>query len=126
MGTLYYGDAQTPIGIEDRMLAHLKVVLVTKLRRNESFTLSWLHHDDEPRGRETLWMHPAIPLRFVFNEPERPELNPRWLEDLMRSANTTGGIELVPEHLDLEAVPTVAGQPVQVGADVQAVETAEA
>jgi len=125
MGTLYYGDSQTPIGIEDRALAHLKVVLTTKLRRNESFTLSWRHPDDEPRGRETLWLHPAIPLRFVFTEPERPELNPQWLEDLMRSANSTGGIELVPEHLDPEPIPVDPRQPIGVGADVQDVEPAQ-
>lgn len=125
MGTLYYGDSQTPIGIEDRALAHLKVVLTTKLRRNESFTLSWRHPDDEPRGRETLWLHPAIPLRFVFTEPERPELNAQWLEDLMRSANSTGGIELVPEHLDPEPIPVDPRQPIGVGADVQDVEPAQ-
>ena len=43
MGTMYYGGSAMPIRIDDRALAHLKVVLATKLRRNESFTLSWPH-----------------------------------------------------------------------------------
>ena len=68
MGTLFYGDAATPIRIEDRALAHLKVAIITKLRRGESFTLSWQHPDDQPRGRSTLWLHPNIPLRFVFDD----------------------------------------------------------
>lgn len=119
MGSLYYGDSQTPIGIEDRALAHLKVALITKLRRNESFTLSWKHTDGQPRGRSTIWLHPAIPLRFVFDEPERPELNKRWIEDLMRAANSTGGVELVPEHLDTGPIPVPSGQPVVVGVDAQ-------
>jgi len=122
MGTLYYGDSGTPIGIEDRALAHLKVAITTKLRRNESFTFSWRHADEQPRGRSTLWMHPSIPLRFVFDEPERPELSVRWIEDLMRSANSTGGIELVPENLDTGPIPTGSGQPVRVGVDVQEIE----
>ena len=58
VGTLYYGDSGTPIGIEDRALAHLKIAITTKLRRGESFTLSWRHTDDQPRGRSTLWLHP--------------------------------------------------------------------
>jgi hypothetical protein len=123
VGTIYYGGSATPIHIEDRALAHLKVVIATKLRRNESFTVSWRHPDDQPRGRSTLWLHPSIPLRFVFDEPEAPELSRGWIEDLMRSANSTGGIQLVPEHLDTDPIPTAADQPVQVGVDVQEVES---
>lgn len=122
MGTLYYGDSGTPIGIEDRALAHVKVAVVTKLRRGESFTLSWPHTDDQPRGRSTLWLHPSIPLRFVFDEPEAPELSREWIEELMRSANSTGGIRLVPEHIDDEPIAADPRQPVQVGLDVQEVE----
>lgn len=123
VGTLYYGDSGTPIGIEDRALAHLKIAITTKLRRGESFTLSWVHPDEQPRGRSTLWLHPSIPLRFVFDEPEAPELSRSWIEDLMRSANSTGGVQLVPEQLDIEPIPTNSDQPVQVGVDVQELDT---
>lgn len=122
VGTLYYGDSGTPIGIEDRALAHLKIAITTKLRRGESFTLSWKHADDQPRGRSTLWLHASIPLRFVFDEPEAPELSRSWIEDLMRSANSTGGIQLIPENLDTAPIPTLPDQPVQVGVDVQEVD----
>jgi len=66
VGTIFYGGSATPIHIEDRALAHLKVVIATKLRRHESFTVSWRHPDGEPVGRSTIWLHPSIPLRFVF------------------------------------------------------------
>lgn len=89
-----------PIHIEDRALAHLKVVIATKMRRGESFTLSWQHPEDEPRGRSTIWLHPAIPLRFVFDEPEPPVLNRQFIEELANSANTSGGIQLIAEHID--------------------------
>ncbi|WP_136055537.1 hypothetical protein [Microbacterium sp. K24] len=100
MGTIMYGGATSPIHIEDRALAHLKVVIATKLRRNEAFTLSWRHPEDEPDGRSTIWLHPSIPLRFTFEEPETPPLNAKWIEELMQSANSTGGISLVDEVLD--------------------------
>jgi len=80
VGTLYYGGSATPIDIEDRALAHLKVVIATKLRRNESFTLSWRHRDDEPQGRSTIWLQPSIPSRFVFDEPEPAELSEPGLQ----------------------------------------------
>ncbi|WP_246150251.1 hypothetical protein [Agromyces intestinalis] len=112
MGTLYYGDSGTPIGIEDRALAHVKVAIVTKLRRGEAFTLSWRHPEDQPRGRSTLWIHQSIPLRFVFDTPETPELSREWIEDLMRSANSTGGIQLIEQHIDTEPIPAVETQPV--------------
>ncbi|WP_243232814.1 hypothetical protein [Microbacterium sp. CIAB417] len=99
MGHLHYGDAK-PIFIEDRALAHLKVVVATKLRRNESFTLSWRHPEGEPGGRSTIWLHPSIPLRFVFEEPEPTELSAAWVADLANSASSSGGIVLVEEHLE--------------------------
>jgi hypothetical protein len=108
VGTLYYGDSGTPIGIEDRALAHVKFAVTTKLRRGESFTLSWKHPEDQARGRSTIWVHPNIPLRFVFDEPEAPELSREWVEELMRSANSTGGIMLVEEHVGSDAEPVAA------------------
>ncbi|WP_285137758.1 hypothetical protein [Microbacterium sp. lyk4-40-TSB-66] len=97
MGTLYYGDAATPIEIDDRALAHVKVVIATKLRRGESFTLSWTHGPDQEVGRSTVWLHPSIPLRFVFDEPEPALLSRSWIEALANSANSSGGLLLVDE-----------------------------
>ncbi|AOX45556.1 hypothetical protein [Microbacterium sp. BH-3-3-3] len=99
MGTIHYGGSGTIVHIEDRALAHLKVVISTKLRRGESFTLSWRHRDDEERGRSTLWLHPAIPLRFVFDESEPTMLSREWIERLAESANSSGGIMLVAEDI---------------------------
>lgn len=115
MGTIFYGGSAVPIHIEDRALAHLKVVIATKLRRSESFTVSWQHPNDQPAGRSTIWLHPSIPLRFVFDDPEPAELNRRWIEDLAHSANTSGGITLVAEYFEPESMdsaepdrPTIA------------------
>lgn len=106
VGSIYYGDGAAPIQIEDRTLAHLKVVISTKLRRGESFTLSWRHPEGEPTGRSTIWLHPSIPLRFVFDDPEPTTLSREWVEELASSANSSGGILVVAEHPDDEAVAT--------------------
>lgn len=98
MGTLFYGGSETPITIDDRALAHLKYVISTKLRRSESFTLSWRHRNGEHPGRTTIWLHPSIPLRFVFEDPEPAELSRVWLEELTHSANSAGGMILNDEH----------------------------
>ncbi|SDG38142.1 hypothetical protein SAMN04489810_0142 [Microbacterium pygmaeum] len=103
MGTIYYGGSATPIHIDDRALAHLKVVISTKLRRSESFTVSWRHPEDQPRGRSTIWLHPSIPLRFVFDDPEPAELSREWIEELANSANSSGGITLIAGHFDADA-----------------------
>lgn len=105
MGSLYYGDSAEPINIDDRALAHLKIVVATKLRRNESFTLSWRHPDAETNGRSTIWLHPSIPLRFVFDSPDAPVISRQWVEDLANFASSSGGVTLVDE--DVEAVATV-------------------
>jgi len=102
MGRLFYGSAEDPIVIEDRALAHLKVVIATKLRRSESFTLSWQHPEGSDAGRSTIWLHPSIPLRFVFEAPDPPELSAEWIATMANSANSSGGITLLPEHVDSE------------------------
>lgn len=120
MGTIYYGGSATPIHIDDRALAHLKVVIAVKLRRGESFTVSWRHPDDQPRGRSTLWLHPSIPLRFVFDDPEPPELSRAWIEELANSANSSGGIMLVSEHFDTYSVKPADDAPQVVELDQRA------
>lgn len=103
MGMIYYGTETAPIHVDDRALAHLKVVIATKLRRNESFTLSWKHPEGESPGRSTIWLHPSIPLRFVFDTSEPPALSPEWMTAMANSANSSGGITLLNE--DVNGVP---------------------
>lgn len=118
MGFLYYGNAEQPIDIPDRLLAHVKVVTATKLRRGESFTLSWRHREDIPGGRSTIWLQPSIPLRFVFRTPEPEMLNPTFLKELANAANSSGGLTI---DLDMP-VPDeeVRTQPVPVAAAARA------
>ncbi|GAB6856355.1 DUF7882 family protein [Microbacterium xylanilyticum] len=103
MSTLYYGSSEHAIEIEDIALAHVKVVIATKLRRNESFTLSWRHNGHEPLGRSTIWLHPSIQLRFEFDDPNPPELDPARIQAIANSANTSGGI-LLPDEATLAPV----------------------
>ena len=94
MGQLYYGDAVEPIMIPDHQLAYLKVVATVKLRRSESFTLSWRHVDDTPGSRSTVWLQPAIPLRFVFDSDETRPLDGARLRELADQANSSAGLTL--------------------------------
>jgi len=98
MGMLYYDHSGPGVLIDDRTLAHLKVVIVTKMRRGESFTLGWEHPDEH--GRTTIWIHPSIPVRFTFDEPQRGELNQEWIKQMADSAIGTRGIFLSKEHIE--------------------------
>lgn len=91
MGQLFYGNSDTRIDVPDRLLAHLKVVVATKLRRNESFMLSWT---GEPgaTGRSSIWLQPSIPLRFVFDTADMEVLNPHTVRDMANSASSSAGL----------------------------------
>jgi len=93
MGHLFYGTSTESIRIPDRLLSHIKVVTTTKLRRSESFTLSWAHVDGAP-GRSTLWIQPAIPLRFVFDSAEPETLNSAVLKDMADRAGSSAGLSV--------------------------------
>lgn len=108
MGRLYYGNTTDGIEIPDRELAHLRVLATTKLRRSESFSVSWTRADC-PEGRSTIWVHASIPLRFELDRAEET-LDRRYLEELANAANTSGGV-----MLDIAAPETVS-RPVAVAA----------
>lgn len=92
MGHLLYANDGDPIVIPDMVLAHLKTVVAMKLRRGESFTVSWRHAPGQPPGRSTIWLQPSIPLRFVFDSPEPERLDPDLLKRLADEATSTGGL----------------------------------
>ena len=98
MGTLIYGPTGTKVGIDDRALAHLKVVILTKLRRGEGLAFSWDKGIEQGSGRDTMWLHPSIGLEFQFDGGRPASLNKVWLEELMASANSSGGLHILPEH----------------------------
>lgn len=97
MGTLYYGDSRVAIPVDDRALAHLRFVILTKFRRGESFGFSWAKSSNEGSGRSTVWLHPSIPLQFEFEGSRSPSMNRQWLEDLTRQAATSGGLVVTEE-----------------------------
>lgn len=92
MGYLHYGPSQI-FRFDDRSLAHLRTVVVAKLIQQESFLFTW----KDSGIRRSIWMHPAIPVQFEFDSTESPQLNRGWVEELMASANSTGGLKLRPE-----------------------------
>lgn len=117
MGYLFYGASTQPIEIPDRLLAHIKVVIATKLRRGESFTLSWQHPAGEPEGRSTIWLQPAIELRFVFGNPEPEKLDSALLQRFANDAGSTAGLIVdLAQTLDQPApaaAPPVRGRALQ-------------
>lgn len=97
MGTLVYGDSGR-FDIDDRTLAHLKIAITTKLRRQESFLLNWTIPAEQGSGRVSIWLSPGVPLQFVFSVPRPPELNRQWLEALERSSHGIRGMVLIHEN----------------------------
>ncbi|WP_394194923.1 hypothetical protein [Microbacterium foliorum] len=89
MGYLTYGSTAAPIEIDDDLLTHLRLVIVTKLRRNESFPLTLSIGDG---AIETLWVHASIPLRFAMDE--EPSIDRSLVVSMMNAANSAGGLDL--------------------------------
>lgn len=96
MGSLTYD--RVTVEFDDRTLAHLQIVIVQKLRRGESFLLSWRNAAEVGDGRSSAWLHPAIPLYFKFAGGQPPTINPLWLAQLTRSANSSQGLVATGEE----------------------------
>jgi hypothetical protein len=90
MGSLKYGDAY--IELEDRLLAHVQIVIVQKLMRKESFAMSWMESDEGGTGRCSVWLDPRIPLYFRFDGSRVPAIDDEWVRRLRRSADGPTGL----------------------------------
>jgi hypothetical protein len=97
MGFLVYGGAQE-YEFEDRTLAHLKVAITMKLRRQESFLMSWTNPPERGGGRVSIWFTPSIPITFRFSGSRAPQLNKEWLDVLNEFSNTPRGLIVVSEQ----------------------------
>lgn len=96
MGHLAYAGL-AEYEFEDRALAHLKVAVGMKLRRQESFFLSWSKPAEEGSGRFSIWISPHTPLVFRFAGSRAPELNRVWIDVLSSLSHTPRGLIMISE-----------------------------
>ncbi|MGO4595012.1 ATP-dependent DNA ligase [Leifsonia sp. 2TAF2] len=102
MGVLVYGGHQE-IEIDDRMLAHLQIVIGSKLRRREGFFVSWAGAAGADCGRVTIWVDPAITLVFRYNAVTPGGIDREWLETLMAASNSNHGLLMTEQSAPLAA-----------------------
>lgn len=101
MGRFIYGGTGDSVDIDDRTLAHLRVVVMNKLRRSESFMFDVEIGDGS--GRRSFWLNPSVAMQFHFFGSRAPRLNRRWIEELMQAASSVNGLTIVPEPPEEQA-----------------------
>lgn len=99
MGKFSYGSNGREIEIDDRLLTHLKIVMLSKLRRQESFAFSWVSDSEHGSGRVTVWLSPGVELEFAFDDAPSPAINRAWVQALNSTAEH-GELAMVPEPPD--------------------------
>jgi hypothetical protein len=82
---------------EDRLLAHLQVVISMKLRRSESFFLSWAPKGGSGEGRHAIWISGGVPIHFAYSGSRPPTINREWVETLTLGANSSSGLVITDE-----------------------------
>ncbi len=95
MGHFMYGGQS--FEFEDRVLAHIKTAIEVRLRKHESFLLSWNVAPQFGSGRVSLWMAPTMPLIFMFSGSRPPVLNRDWIAVMTEHAHTVRGMIIVSE-----------------------------
>lgn len=99
MGKFIY-DSMIKVDFEDRLLAHLQLVIGAKLRRGESFHSTWKDDSSLGSGRTMVWVHPRVSLVYKFYGSRQPSVNRAWVEALMYTANASTGLYAVSEPPD--------------------------
>lgn len=78
--------------MDDRLLSHLQIVIINKMRRHEGFALSWINDAAAGGGRSTIWVQASIPIHFRFDNSQPPQIDRDWLELLTASALSPTGL----------------------------------
>ena len=94
MGVLRYQEEQ--FAFDDRMLAHLQIVIGTKLRRGENFFLTWAVPAEAGAGRHSLWIDNGVPVHITYSGSRAPQINREWIEELILSS-ATGAVHLTDD-----------------------------
>lgn len=97
MGILHYGATGIEVEFDDRVLAHLQLAIGAKLRRGESFFLSWRDDPKVGDGRSSIWLETSVPLAFSYRSKQPQEINKTWLNALTESADGALGMRLTDE-----------------------------
>jgi hypothetical protein len=94
VGKMIY-DGTSAFTFDDRVLAHLQIVIGAKLRRREGFLLIWTDRTTLPEGAlHSIWLDPSISIQFAFTGTTMPEIEREWLEILTEKANSSPGLRL--------------------------------
>jgi hypothetical protein len=95
VGSLTYG--RWTVEFDDRLLAHLQLVIVQRLRNQERFAMSWIDGVETGSGRSSIWVHPEGDLCFHFAGSRAPEINEEWVRTLTESARSSRGLIVTTE-----------------------------
>lgn len=107
MGRFIYDTNANSVDIDDRTLAHLRIVMMNKLRRSEAFMFDVEIGDGS--GRRSFWIHPSVPIQFHFFGSRQPRINRTWIEVLMLAASGPNGLTILPEPEQEDAPPPAEG-----------------
>jgi hypothetical protein len=96
MGTMSYNNLS--VQFDDRVLAHLHVVIIQKFRSRQSFAMSWVDGTSSGSGRTVIWLTPDLPIVFKFLGNRTPAIDRRWLDLLTASAESSTGLIVTDER----------------------------
>jgi hypothetical protein len=95
VGSLHYDGRE--FELDDRVLAHLQVVISTKLRRHENFFVTWIQPPERGSGRHTIWVDNGVALHIFFSGSRVPVINMNWIDEMMTSARRATGLQIRDE-----------------------------
>src|SRR6478735_5944723 len=78
MGRLAFGSET--VTFDDRLLGHLEVVMVAKLRRREPFILTWTVDPSLGSGRVSRWVGVSTSWDIRYHSRAIGPINPAWID----------------------------------------------
>lgn len=100
MGKFLYENV-VKADFDDRVLAHLQMVIGMKQRRGEAFHFTWRDDASIGDGATIVWITARTTIAYKFYGGRKASLNRAWIEQMMLAANSGGGLFVMSEPADI-------------------------
>lgn len=100
MGKFTYGSSEYVVTMSDVELAHLQLVIATKLKVGEPFFVSWKSDASLGAGRSSLWISTAAIMRFDYDRVRVPAIDRELFAKMLDGSYGLGGLQL--DDLDVD------------------------
>ncbi|WP_158170938.1 DUF7882 family protein [Rhodococcus sp. JT-3] len=84
MAQLVYASGSHRLITTNHNLLHLQIAIQHRFGKGEGFNFGYADESGGPVARTFIWLHPSIPLQFIYDDEEPVKFNPELAAEYVK------------------------------------------